>query len=86
MRMLPAFAVGLVAYVLGVFVFSQILGNLQNIKTQGAVMSILAVVMWALVLASGYFLAWRFIPAHANHYLLGLALAFVLLLKPARTR
>ena len=55
MRMLPAFAVGLAAYVLGMFCISQVIGNLQNMKNQGTAVSILAVIVWVLIMAAGYF-------------------------------
>ena len=86
MRMLPAFAVGLVGYFLGMFCISQIIGNLQNIKSQGPAVSILAVVVWSLLVVAGYFLARRFLPTHANDYLMGVILSFVLLLRPRKTR
>ena len=86
MKMLPAFAAGLVAFVIGVFCCSQILGTIQDIKTRGTGVSILAVSMWILVLAASYFLFRRFLPTYTNDYLIGLVLAFVMTLKPGKTR
>ena len=86
MRILPAFAVGLAAYVIGMFCISQIIGNLQNIKNQGTAVSVLAVIVWVLLMAAGYFLTRRFLPARANDYLMGIILSFVLLLRPRKTK
>ena len=86
MKTLAAMAFLFVAYVLGMFGFSQIFGTVQNMKARGTGVSVLYILMWVLILATAFVLVQRFIPAYTRYCVIGFGVAFFLMLRQGRGR
>ena len=74
------FVIAFLAYLLGLFGFSQIIGSLQNVKTRGAGMTVFTIAIWFVILMTGWFLRNRFAPEQDVAYYVATAVSFVQIL------
>lgn len=84
MTILLCILVGVLAFVVSVFGFSQIIGSLQNIKKRGSFATIVTILIWAVILFLGWWLMQRFAPAYAIVYYIATGIGFVMVLSAGK--
>ena len=68
------------AWFVGVWGFAQIIGSLQNIKMRGIGKTLFTIIVWAAILAAGWFLMHSFTPNQSLAYYIGTGVAFLQIL------
>ncbi len=68
----------LIAWVVGVIGFSQIIGSLQNMKDRPGLL--MPMLLWILILAGGFFLEHYLFPENPLPVILGYAASFITVL------
>lgn len=69
--------VGIVAYVIGVFGWSQIIGSLQNIKQRGLGMSFLTILIWTSIILGSFLITKKFFNSQLLGFYSGIVISFV---------
>lgn len=77
MGFLVSIAVFICAYILGVFGLAQIIGSLQNVKVRGGTLTLVTIILWVVLLISGWFFMHIVTPDHSMAYYIATAISFV---------
>lgn len=72
--------VGVLAYILGVFGFAQVIGSIQTRQKIWGV----TVIVWLILLAAGWFVVYKFFGQHIIGLYVGYGLSFVSVLLSGR--
>ena len=74
--------IGILALVVGVFGFSQIIGSLQNLMARPGL--VVPLLVWSAILIAGYVLVSRNLAGASKAVLIGYGISFVLVLGQGR--
>lgn len=69
--------VGIVAYVIGIFGWAQIIGSFQNIKQRGLGMTFFTILIWVGIIFGAFLISKSFFSNQLLGFYLGIIISFV---------
>lgn len=78
MKFLAFFGVLFVSFLIGTFGFAQIVGSIQNIKTNK--FGFITIIIWIALLIGSYLLMKRFVPNNSTAYYIGMVGSLIAIL------